>query len=69
MKQEEEFQRLQQLILEDPSKASRDPIWQLLYLEDKNFLRKLPGRLKLHLLDLALLSEEHREALRNVYQE
>jgi hypothetical protein len=64
MKQGEEIQRLQQLVLEDPIKASQDPIWQLLHLEDKNFLRKLPGLLKLHLLGLALLSEEDREALR-----
>ncbi len=63
MKQEDQLQRLQQLVLEDPHKASRDPVWQLLHLEDKNFLKKLPGRLKLHLLDLVLLSEEDQKAL------
>ena len=64
MKQEDQLQRLQQLILEDPRKASQDPIWQLLHLEDKNFLKKLPGRLKLYLLDLVLLCEDDQEALR-----
>ena len=53
--------RLQQLVIADPTAAAKDPIWQLLHLEDKHFLRKQPGPLKLHLL--GLLSEEDQETL------
>jgi hypothetical protein len=53
--------QLEDLVITDPKAAAQDPIWQLLHLEDKHFLRKQSGRLKLHLL--GLLSEDDQELL------